>query len=850
MDIKVFISYSHKDEIYKDHLIEVLIPLKRSGTISVWHDRDINAGDEWKHEISSNLTESNVILFLISSSFLASEYCYEIEAKEAIRLHASKTATLIPIIVRPCEWEDSPFSKFHALPKDAKAVNLWTPEDLAWKDIAQKLKKTFDETQPVKQLEISEVTNAIPSIKDTFLRWLDDTEVILTHRKVTRVKLTDIYVYPDIKVIADNQKDKVEIIPSSKISTADGYKIFFGDEQQGKTTFLKRTFLDLLKSAKLPIYLQAKDIKQSNLNDVVKHAVENQYDNLNLDEYLKLENKVLLIDDLSEIGLNDKFRAKFLADVNSAFNCVIITANSSFSFICHEVNELSNYSDYILLDFGHEKRAEIIEKWVALGNEECISEDELFRTCDDIKGRLDLIVRRNIVPARPIYLLMLLQMFEAYSQQNLELTSYGHCYQELIYQSFKNAGIQQKDVNQYINVLTELAWAIHLNGDGLNHHKLDEFFDNYEKTYLKVDRNNVMEKLKRNSILREIDFKLNFKYPYLFYFFTAKKIADYYQKEASVKIQLRKLLDSLHREDYANILVFVTHHTKDSWILDEIQKTLQELFSDQDKATLTKNQLVFMDAFISKIPELVMEQREIRKERQKHNQKLDQLEMAEDQQSQESTEYEVTDILAKINKTFKGMDIAGQIIRNRHASMTRDSLYMLAEEGTSTGLRFLEYFINITDIAKSEVIKHIEFTLVEHPDLSNKEVQEIAQNIFVHLTYGVINGVIHKIASSIGSKEAEEIYEQLEKRDPSPAIVLLKQAIKLKFNKVVDIREISSTQEKLKNNPVCSRILKEMVIQHTYMFPVGYKEKQQLCEILNISVQGQRVMDMKKIGKG
>lgn len=54
---------------------------------------------------------------------------------------------------------------------------------------------------------------------------------------------------------------------------------------------------------------------------------------------------------------------------------------------------------------------------------------------------------------------------------------------------------------------------------------------------------------------------------------------------------------------------------------------------------------------------------------------------------------EANDLLAKINKTFKGVEIAGQIIRNRHATMTRDELYLLADSGISAGLRFLYYFI-------------------------------------------------------------------------------------------------------------------------------------------------------------
>lgn len=288
-----------------------------------------------------------------------------------------------------------------------------------------------------------------------------------------------------------------------------------------------------------------------------------------------------------------------------------------------------------------------------------------------------------------------------------------------------------------------------------------------------------------------------------------------------------------------------THHTKDSWVLEEIQSVLSSLFSDQKAADLSKEQLKFMDEFIAQIPELIIEQREIKEERENHNNRLDELD-----KNQEDSAFESVDILANINKAFKGMDIAGQIIRNRHATLTRDALFSLASHGALTGLRFLNYFINLSDVSKLEIVKFIEQRLSEHPNHSNKDIQKYAEKIFLMLTYNVINVVIRKIATSIGSKEASEIYKNLEYQEKTPAIILLNQAIDLHFKKKLDINTVSETAEKLKNNQVCLRILKEIVIQHTYMFPVNYKEKQQLSALLNISIEGQRIMDSKKIAKG
>ena len=77
-NIEIFFSYSHEDEKLRDELEKHLSILKRSGLISVWHDRKIGAGDEWKGQIDDHLNSANIILLLISPDFLSSDYCYDI----------------------------------------------------------------------------------------------------------------------------------------------------------------------------------------------------------------------------------------------------------------------------------------------------------------------------------------------------------------------------------------------------------------------------------------------------------------------------------------------------------------------------------------------------------------------------------------------------------------------------------------------------------------------------------------------------------------------------------------------------------------------------------------------------
>src|SRR5437016_5278541 len=110
--------------------------LKREGVISGWHDRRISAGQEWDGQIDSHLNSAEIILLLVSSDFLASNYCYDIEVKRAIERHEAGEARVIPIILRPCDWQTAPFGKVQVLPKDAKPVTRWEDRDEAFLNVA------------------------------------------------------------------------------------------------------------------------------------------------------------------------------------------------------------------------------------------------------------------------------------------------------------------------------------------------------------------------------------------------------------------------------------------------------------------------------------------------------------------------------------------------------------------------------------------------------------------------------------------------------------------------------------------------------------------------------------------
>jgi TIR domain len=142
----VFFSYASKDEELRDELEKHLKTLQHQGVISQWHKQKIEAGQESSDEIDRNLECAQIILLLVSPDFIASSNCIDKEVKRAMEKHHSSQARVIPILLRPADWDHGlPFSKLQPLPKNAEAVTTWPNQDSAFVDIARGIRSVIEE---------------------------------------------------------------------------------------------------------------------------------------------------------------------------------------------------------------------------------------------------------------------------------------------------------------------------------------------------------------------------------------------------------------------------------------------------------------------------------------------------------------------------------------------------------------------------------------------------------------------------------------------------------------------------------------------------------------------------------
>lgn len=119
----IFISYSHKDEGWKDKLLSQLGVFVKQDLLNVWEDRQIGAGEDWYEKIQEAMNSATVAVLLISQHFLTSDFILREEATRLLRRRDEKGLVIFPVLIRACNWQVVDWlSRMQVRPKDARPV--------------------------------------------------------------------------------------------------------------------------------------------------------------------------------------------------------------------------------------------------------------------------------------------------------------------------------------------------------------------------------------------------------------------------------------------------------------------------------------------------------------------------------------------------------------------------------------------------------------------------------------------------------------------------------------------------------------------------------------------------------
>src|SRR5205085_470593 len=147
MSVNIFFCYANEGEMLLNRLKSHFRSLQHEGLIDQLYDRNILPGMDWMHETSKHLSEAEIILLLVSPDFMASDYCYRVELKQALERHQRKEAQVIPVILRPVSWKGV-IGHLQGLPKNAVPVVSWHNLDEALYNVTEGVRKVIEELMP------------------------------------------------------------------------------------------------------------------------------------------------------------------------------------------------------------------------------------------------------------------------------------------------------------------------------------------------------------------------------------------------------------------------------------------------------------------------------------------------------------------------------------------------------------------------------------------------------------------------------------------------------------------------------------------------------------------------------
>jgi hypothetical protein len=148
--IEVFISATPEDENLFQRMAGHLKVLEHQGLISLWHNRKVEVGANRSAEVESHLQSAQVIILLLSSDFLTSDYSYNYEARRALELQREKQTVIVPVLLRPFYWKSLPLGDFQVLPRNQQPItdSSWHSVDEALLTVVQEIREILRTMQP------------------------------------------------------------------------------------------------------------------------------------------------------------------------------------------------------------------------------------------------------------------------------------------------------------------------------------------------------------------------------------------------------------------------------------------------------------------------------------------------------------------------------------------------------------------------------------------------------------------------------------------------------------------------------------------------------------------------------
>ena len=802
---KLVYSYSHKDTRYREAMERTLATLRTEGLMREWSDARILPGESISSKIRENLDEADIVVFLLSNHFLASDECL----KEWRSASENPLTVCVPIVLEPCPWKDlSDLADIKALPTDAKPVTKYRPQAQAWKVV-------HDGIRGVIQLVRSTFT-----LRDAFREEMQKT-VFLSQ---AHVSLRDLFVFPALSVYASRSgPDEIEeVIQNRSELLKRGDLLIHGEHLSGKTALCRALFLDLVDDDAVPaLYVDLAAGPGPPTEGTLRKAYERAFTG-DYTLWVKQPEKTIFLDNLSR----HRVSVEFVQLARKFFSTVIVTlATDTFYSYYRDDKRFVDFGEVRIQPFSHRKQEALIRKRLSCSSPGVPIPDGRV---DQLEKHVNAAVLADrLLPRYPFYVLSVLQIYEGFMPRNLTVSSYGYCYYVVILAHLMKSGIQNSDADiaPCFNFAEHLAFEIFKSGaveKRLGRERMASFEEEYRERFI-ISRSTLRR-------LSDIEYGIaseegSFRDTYMYYYFLGQYLANHQMDEED---RIQRMLDESYRTDNALTLIFAVHHSSGDRLIDLVRERTMEVFPDVAPARLDKKEAGLFEETVAALPRNFLTANSVEAERSRERDDRDEMEKGGGGPLLEEPAEQAAEEINDLYRIFKNNEILGHILRNKYGSLERPKVEQLVEAVADGGLKLVRLLL----LEKSEINALAVQLKRRNPDHDLDKIKEMIR--FVSFMWTVHN--VERVVGALGRRELRSTVDDVVTRRDSPAYDLIGYFLRLDTIHTLGDDEVGHVRKLLKKHRY--PFFKWLVSARTQFFlnrhQIAERKEQSMCSALGI----------------
>lgn len=709
-------------------------------------------------------------------------------------------------------------------------------------------------------------------LKESYINFLEDPEAALIHPTKTSLKLSDIFIIPNFREQKISSKSGgalkshirgAELI--NTILTTANKSLFYAKQDAGKTTFAKYLYTRAYNAKLTPVLIHGDDISSNpdvaRIDALVEKAIAEQYYNAPQPALPTIDkDKIfLIIDDFDKSNLNAKGRLKLLGALELRYDRICILGDDllkvqELTVSAKTDTSINKYQHFDLLEFGYKLRNELIEKWYEIGVEYSSNPNEIEQKVAAAETLVNGLLGKSFLPSYPIYILMFLQSIESANGANTSAVgTYGSLYEVLITQELAACKSKALNIDTKRTYLSELAFSVFSHGHSrFSDEDWVKFHADYRSKFrLSYEKALFVDDLTNAGIIQKRDEVYCFKHPYAYYYFVARYLKDNLHKE-EIRNVVKSLCSQFYNEKHSSIWLFLTHLSKDPFVIDSLLEHAARVF-DGIPAARFDDDIIFLKEMGESVPKIILKDLDAREEKKKRLEHLDREVYENELVENKAPESEVEDVKDETSESlFKELQIAsrtlqilGQVIKNFPGSLEGNDKLRLVKNAYELGLRTTEHLLSKVRLNSETLIQEIVSNVREkHPELQAKyDVENAVRRFLFWLVETLCFSTIKNISRSVGHRDLAETYEEISTGQESNAYKLIRVSIELDTHGVKETA-LKNYALLFKDNIFCKRLLQQLYSHHAYIFPIKDKMKQVICSELDIELQSSGVSNL------